>query len=303
MNKPVRTPHPMFRPCIVVLAVLTLVFSLEADGEAGNSATQTAQAIQSNIDLLQFVTQARLSPDERGEVAQEVTNSMSRAPQNVIRRDGLITTTLTNAARDPKDAPRLRELWRYDIAAKVPPSDIEYILAEKYDPVVVFDEPHQRIITEATLIALRGCTVWFAQKLHKPEPDGTFVASERVSLKSSYGHLTDDVQDAYAHIGRNCPHAIDFFSGIVAAQRDHFFNENAKAVSNSAIAATDAALISRIVYNSLLHRGRSSGDGGTCLRLHGPAVASSTTITANGYSESLSTPAQLAGPDKKKQFI
>ena len=245
----------MFRACIIALAALTLVFSLRADSGADNSANQTAQAIQSNIELLQFVTQARLSPDEHGQVEQEVTNSMSTAPQNVLHRDSLIATTLTNAARNPKDAPRLRELWRYDIAANVPPSDIEYILAEKYDPVVVFDKPHPRIITDATLIALRGCTAWLAQKLHEPEPDGTFIASERSVLKSSYGHLTDDVQDAYAHVGRNCPHTIDFFNGIVAAQQDHFFNENGKSVNDSTIAATDAALISRIVYNNLLHRG------------------------------------------------
>ncbi|MBT9333347.1 hypothetical protein [Paracidobacterium acidisoli] len=255
MNKPAGAPQPIFRRCLIALVALTLAFSLGADGETGNAATQTAQAIQSNIDLLQFVTQVRLSPEERGQVRQEVTSSMSSAPQNVIRRDGLIATTLTNAARNPKDAPRLRELWRYDIAARVPHSDIEYILSEKYDPVVIFDEPHQRIITGATLIALRDCTVWFAQKLHKPAPDGSFIAGERAWLKSSYGHLTDDVQDAYAHVGRNCPHTMDFFSGVVAAQRDRFFSENAKAVGNSAIAATDAALISRIVYNNLLHRG------------------------------------------------
>jgi hypothetical protein len=245
----------MLRLCVVALAALTLAFSLVADSGAGNSANQTAQAIQSNIELLQFVTQVRLSPDERGQVEQEVTNSMSTAPQNVLHRDSLIATTSTNAARNPKDAPRLRELWRYDIAANVPPSDIEYILAEKYDPAVVFDKPHQRIITNATLIALRGCTAWLAQKLHKPEPDGTFIASERSVLKSSYGHLTDDVQDAYAHVERNCPHTIDFFNGVVVAEQDRFFNENAKSVSNSTIAATDAALVSRIVYNNLLHRG------------------------------------------------
>jgi hypothetical protein len=255
VNKPVISTRPMFRSCIVALAALTLAFSLRANGGTGNSEAQTAQAIQSNIDLLQFVTQTRLSPDERGQVAHEVTDTISRVPQNVIQRDSLIATTLTNAARNPKDAPRLRELWRYDIAANVPPSDIEYILAEKYDPVIVFDKPHQRIITDSTLISLRSCTEWFAQKLHKPAPDGTFIASERTELKLSYGHLTDDVQDAYAHVGRNCPHAIDFFNGVVAAQRDHFFNENAKAVSNSSIAATDAALISRIVYDKLLHRG------------------------------------------------
>lgn len=254
MSKPVRVPHPIFRPCIVALAILALAFSLAANGEAGSSTTQTAQAIQSNIDLLQFVTQVRLSPEEREQVAQEVTDSMSRVPQNVIRRDGLIATTLTNAARNPKDAPRLRELWRYDIAANVPPSDIEYILAQKYDPVVVFDQPHQRIITNTTLIALRNCTVWLAQKLHKPAPDETFIASERTRLKLSYGHMTDDVQDAYAHVGRNCPHTIDFFNGVVAVQRDHFFTENAKSVSNTAVAAEDAALISRIIYNNLLHR-------------------------------------------------
>ncbi len=243
MNKPVKC-------CIVALATLTLAFSLRAD----SSANQTAQAIESNIDLLQFVTQTRLSPDERGQVAREVTDSMSRAPQNVIRRDGLIATTLTNAGRHPKDAPRLRELWRYDIAANVPHNDIEYILAEKYDPVVVFDQRHQRIVTEATLIALRGCTVWLAQNLHKPVPGEAFIASERAVLKSSYERLGDDAQDAYAHVGRNCPHAIDFFNGIVAAQRVRFFNENGKAVGDSAAEAADAALISRIAYNILLRR-------------------------------------------------
>jgi hypothetical protein len=179
---------------------------------------------------------------------------MRKAPQNVIRRDGLIATTLTNAARHPKDAPRLREFWRYDIAANVPHSDIEYILAERYDPAVIFDKSHQRIITEATLIALRGCTVWLAQNLHKPGPGGAFIASERAVLKYSYGRLGDDVQDAYAHVGRNCPHAIDFFNGIVATQRVRFFNENAKAVGDSAAEAPDAALISRIAYNILLRR-------------------------------------------------
>lgn len=123
-----------------------------------------------NINLLEFVTQRKLSSEERDQVAREVTVGMSRAPQKVIQRDGLIATTLTNAARLPKDAPRLRELWRYDIAANVHHDNIQYQLTEKYDATLVLDKTHQRIVTEETLKALHACTNWLASHLHKPHP-------------------------------------------------------------------------------------------------------------------------------------
>lgn len=243
--------QPTLRRCV---AALVLTLHLAASGSTAAPASQTAQAIQANIELLQFVTQTKLSADERDQVAREVAGGMSQAPQNVIRRDGLIATTLTNATRFPKDAPRLRELWRYDIAAHVPHNDIEYILTEKYDPAVVFDPGHQRIVTRRTLIALQDCTAWLAQNIHRPPPDANFVPAEMAYIKSSWGQLTDDVQDAFAHVARNCPRAVDFFNGIVSAQRIQFFSENAKSVSSTTVAATDAALVSRIAYNIVLRR-------------------------------------------------
>jgi hypothetical protein len=247
-----------FQIFVIVVALLGLSLGARAD----TSANQIATAVENNVDLLEFITQAKLSPDERAQVAREVAVSMSKLPQNVIRRDGLIVTTLANAARHPKDAPRLRELWRFDIAANVPHDDIEYILTEKYDPVVVFDKPHQRIISQGTLVALRNCTVWLTQNLHKPAPDQSFLASERNLFRSSYARLSDDEQDAFAHVGRNCPRAVDFFNGVVAAKRVQFFSQNAKEVSNTTIAATDAALISRIAYNIVVRR----AGGGTAMQ-------------------------------------
>lgn len=61
-----------------------------------------------------------------------------------------------------KDAPRLRELWSYDIAAIVPDDNIQYQLTEKYDATPVPDKTRQRIVTEETLQALHACTDWLA---------------------------------------------------------------------------------------------------------------------------------------------
>ncbi|HWF47432.1 MAG TPA: hypothetical protein VG168_10535 [Bryobacteraceae bacterium] len=158
--------------------------------------------MQSNIAILQFVTNKTLTPQEREQVAQEVRFYMNKAPQNVMKRDGLIAQTLSNAAKYPKDAPRLRELWRYDIAANVPHDDIEYKIAEKYDPTIVMDRAHGRIVTEDSLVALGACTEWLAQNLHKPPPDSAFIATERNYIRSSYSSFSDDVQDAYA---QRCP--------------------------------------------------------------------------------------------------
>lgn len=243
--------QPMLRG---VVCVVVLAFHLAANATPVAPANQTAQAIQINIELLQFVTQTKLSAAERDQVASEVTSGMSQVPQNVIRRDGLIVTTLANATRSPKDAPRLRELWRYDIAAHVPHNDIEYILTERYDAAIVLDEGHQRIVTRQTLLALRSCTAWLAQNIHKSPPDANFVPTELAYIKSSWGRLTDDVQDAFAHVARNCPRAIDFFNGIVSAQRTQFFSGNAKSVTSTTVAATDAALVSRIAYNIVVRR-------------------------------------------------
>lgn len=106
--------------------------------------------------------------------------------------------------------------------------------------------------------ALRTCTDWLAPNLHKPPPGAGFVAGERSWLKSSYWHLSDDEQDAYGHVARNCTHAVDFFNSIVAAQRIQFFANNAKNVTDIAVEATDAALIARIAYNILLRRAGGS---------------------------------------------
>ena len=255
VRKPARFVGIAFLSGAVGWAALGFASGLSGQSSSMSNPNQGQQAVESNIGLLQFVTQTKFSAQERSQIAQEVADSMRRAPQNVIRRDGLIATTLNNAARFPKDAPRLRELWRYDIAANVPHDDIEYILAEKYDPTVALDKKHQRIITEQTLIALRGCTDWLAQNLHRPPPGTAFISAERAYLKSSYWQLTDDEQDAYAHVARNYPRAVDFFNGIVAAQRAHFFADNAKSVTDTGVEAKDAALISRIAYNIVLRRG------------------------------------------------
>jgi hypothetical protein len=191
-------------------------------------------------------------------VAHEVADGMRSAPQKVMQRDGLIATTLNNASRFPKDAPRLRELWRYDIAANVPHDDIEYQLAEKYDPTLALDRAHQRIATEETIKSLHACTTWLAPNLQKPLPGAGFDARESALLRSSYAGLPDDVQDAYAHVGRNCAHAPDFFNGVVAAQRVQFFTNNAKSVNDMDTEAKDAALIARIAYNILLKRAGGS---------------------------------------------
>lgn len=258
MEKSLRCPAWVLFGASLILVCAILLCSAEVRGQgstAPNQApNQTAQALASNIQLLEFVTQAKLTPDERAQVAREVATYMKSAPQKVIHRDGLISTTLTNAARFPKDAPRLRELWRYEIAADVPHDDIEYIVVEKYDPTVVLDKAHQRIVTEETLTALRGCTEWLAPNLHKAPPGPDFIAGERAYLRSGYWHMGEDEQDAYAHVARNCAHDPDFFHGIVAAQRIQFFANNAKAVTDTTTEAKDAALISRIVYNILLRR-------------------------------------------------
>jgi hypothetical protein len=226
---------------------------------------EVSQAVQSNIAILQFVTNKTLTPQEREQVAQEVRFYMNKDPQNVTKRDGLIAQTLTNAGKYPKDAPRLRELWRYDIAANVPHNDIEYQMAEKYDPAVVMDRAHGRVVTENSLVSLRACTEWLAQNLHKPPPGPTFIATERNYIGSSYSSFSGDVQDAYAHVARNYPRAVDFFRGVVAAQRARFFAGNAKDVNDSKTAALDAALISRIAYNIVLRR--AGGRAGTGARV------------------------------------
>jgi hypothetical protein len=238
----------------LVVAIVGLGSSAVAGAEIGGPANQTTQALEYNIDLLQFVLEVQFSPAERSQLAHEVADGMSKVPQKVIERDGLIATTLTNAARFPKDAPRLRELWRYDIAANVPHDDVQYELAEKYDATLVLDKTHQRIVTEQTLTALRSCTEWLAPNLHKPPPGAGFIASERSYLKASYWHLGDDEQDAYAHVARNCAHAANFFNSVAAAQRVQFFANNAKDVTNIGVEAKDAALIARIAYNILLRR-------------------------------------------------
>jgi hypothetical protein len=239
---------------VLAMVALVLASSPRANSGVNASVNQTMLAAEHNIDLLEFVTQSKLSPEERSLVAREVANGMSSAPQKVIERDGLIVTTLTNAARFPKDAPRLRELWRYDIAANVPHDNIQYELAEKYDATLVLDKTHQRIITEGTLKALRACTDWLAPNLHKPPPGAGLIASERSWLKSSYWHLPDDEQDAYGHVVRNCAHAPDFFNSVAATPRVQFFANNAKDVIDTGVEAKDAALIARIAYNILLHR-------------------------------------------------
>jgi len=242
------------RPRVLFWVALILISTLQMRGQGSTAADQGTRALASNIQLLEFVTQTKLTSEEQAQISREVAIYMKSAPQKVIHRNGLISVTLANATRFPKDAPRLRELWRYDIAVNVPHDDIEYLVAEKHDPTLVLDKGHQRIITEQTLSALRSCTEWLAPNLHKAPPGSEFIAAERAYLRSDYWRLTDDEQDAFAHVARNCIHNSDFFNGIVAAQRIQFFANNAKSVTDSATEARDAALISRVVYDILLRR-------------------------------------------------
>jgi hypothetical protein len=249
------------RPRLRAKTALVMILAAgTVSGRAQNAAgapianETTAQAVQYNLGLVEFVSTAKLAPAERAALAKDVMDSTQKNPQGEAKRDGLIATTLENAAKFPKDAPRLRELWRYDIATHLEHDDAEYLMVEKHDPVLALDTRHQRIVTWGSVIALNSCMQWLAQNLHKAAPGPKFDENEAVYLKMAYGKLGDDEQDAYAHVGRNCAHAPDFFNGVAAAQRTQFFTNNAKAVTDVGMEAKDAALIARIVYNILLRR-------------------------------------------------
>lgn len=250
-------------PRLAALPLAILLAAPLAAGQTSAYASGSAKAVQANIGLLQFVTQSTLSGQERGWVVQDVASGMRSAPEKVQHRDDLIAITLTNAAKFPKDALRLRELWRYDIAVHVPHDDAEYQIVERHDPTLVLDTAHQRMVTEQTLIALQNCTAWLMQNLHKPPPDQHFVSTERAYIRASYWRLGEDEQDAYAHVARNCPRAQDFFAGIVASQRASFFAKNAQQVNSEQLAGKDAALVSRIAYNIVLrgHGGSTAAQG------------------------------------------
>jgi hypothetical protein len=104
----------------------------------------------------------------------------------------------------------------------LPDSDALRQIVDRTDPVIVFDKPHKRLITEGTFVAWRHAGDWMAGVLSVPRPGGEFIATERAYVKAHYASLPDKEQEVLAHVERNYPAMVAILDHAAPARRAQF---------------------------------------------------------------------------------
>ena len=126
------------------------------------------------------------------------------------------------AAMPTWDAARVeaeRAANRLQAAVVTPPTPADAALLQwearvvaAHDPVVVFDRANKRLVTERSLLVLRGAAAWTAKTAGIAGPDASFVDTARRGLRSRYASMTALAQEGFAHIAQETRWEQSYFS-------------------------------------------------------------------------------------------
>jgi hypothetical protein len=169
-----------------------------------------------------FVAAAPLAPRERDQLARATEAEARVHPDEVQNADAALRKFLAALAKDqPLQRADLREQLRLKFE-NLGANDALRLIVDKTDPVIVFDRPKNRLITEGTLAAWQRAGVWMADLLSVPRPGDDFIVAQRNFLKSHYTSLSDKEQDVVAHVERNYPAMVAILDRAPAAKRSDF---------------------------------------------------------------------------------
>ena len=191
-----------------------------------------------DIDALEFIVAAPLTPEERQQIAEVVRTCWQTEAGRMAAIGGRITQDLaTDLKLGPEDAEAAREDWRtgseFPGSSLIQPwASVEARIINAHDPIVARDSVRRRMVTERSLFVLRNAAAWTAQKMGLPGPDDTFIDRVRTMLRANYPSLPNEVSDGLAMIASNSRYEAGYLSDIATQKREAFF-----AVTRNAFAA------------------------------------------------------------------
>jgi hypothetical protein len=182
-----------------------LAFTVASASASAAQNDDTAAFAADFSRFIAFVAGSPLSAGEQQRVAAETAAQMRSDAAGARRGDAWVRRYLAKLAHDPPYAAAdRREAFRLGFEM-LPADDPGRRIVEAHDPTVVFDKARKRLVTERTLTAWRDAFAYVANLLNIPGPPDDFVAAQRAYVRANFASLSDDRQEALAHVERNYP--------------------------------------------------------------------------------------------------
>ncbi len=203
--------------------VAIAVCSVALIGAGGASAASDRSAASSDVsdfaEFFAFVAAAPLMPAERERLARAVDAEARAHPAEVrSARDDVREFRAALAKAQPLQRADLRERLRVHFES-LPGNDALRQIVDRTDPVLIFDKPNNRLITEGTLAAWQRAGVWMTEFLSIPRPGDDFIATQRRYVKTHYASLPNKEQEVIAHVERNYPAMVAIIDAATPAKR------------------------------------------------------------------------------------
>jgi hypothetical protein len=198
---------------------------------AGAQSPDIAATTQREIALLEFYGGGSpLSSQERQEAADMVLLEMRRAPQAEIAADTGAAKLLRALSEGPptlialaREGGRLNaQLHEAVNPALQQQQAMEARIIAAHDPVIVFDPPHKRLVSEQTVRILQRADTSGATVFGVPAPGPDFADQMRQALPRAWPGMDDGMQDAMAHAERDLPYAANFLQAMSPQNRAGF---------------------------------------------------------------------------------
>ncbi len=196
------------RSCFILLFLSPALASAQRPERASAPASDTATITAHEIAYFEFLAAAPFTADERLQPTRDTAAAVQAEPAHMSARDHDITALL---ARLPTWCPEQAEMERAGRRLNLPvvnPTDIEPLASTErrvvnaHDPVVLYDAPGKRLVTERSLVLLHDAAAWKAQEIGLPGPDGTFTDKARQSIRAHFLELDPVIANGFAHMGQ-----------------------------------------------------------------------------------------------------
>jgi hypothetical protein len=239
---------------------------------AGAQPPDIAAATQREIALLEFYGGGSpLSSQERQEAADMVLLEMRRAPQAEIAADAGAAKLLRALSEGPptlialaREGGRLNaQLHETVNPALQEQQAMEARIIAAHDPVIVFDTPHKRLVSEQTVRVFQHADIAGATVFGVPAPGPDFADQMRQALPRAWPGMDDGMQDAMAHAERDLPYAANFLQAMNPQNRAGFvqtWRGKIMAAPDAAGQQLNLAEVMAVVGMTAFHRSQS-GDG------------------------------------------
>jgi len=194
------------RSCLILLLLSPTLALAQRSERASAPASDTAAITAHEIAYFEFIAAAPFTAEERQQLTRDTAAAVQAEPARMNARDHDITALLAHLPTWRPGQAEMERAGRRQNLPVVNPADIEPLASTErravnaHDPVVLYDAPGKRLVTERSLVLLCDAAAWTAQEIGLPGPDGTFTNKARQSIRSHFLELDPVIANGLAHM-------------------------------------------------------------------------------------------------------